>query len=114
VEDYVDEAVSSIRQAREGKRQTRVRLEEERRRELERQKIRAEEVRQEREEAQRFEELKRWADVWNQCERMRVFLGAREHRTEAMNGPILPASTADGWRRWVNGLIDKLDPLVDC
>lgn len=114
VEDYIDEAVSSIGQALEAKWQARVRLEEERRRELERQKIRAEEVRQEREEEQRFEQLNKWADVWKQCEQLRAFLGAWEHKTEAMNGPILPGSPADGWRRWVNGLIDKLDPLVDC
>jgi hypothetical protein len=65
VEEYVNEAISSIGQVLQAKRQASVRIEEERQRELERQKIRAEELRQKREEAQRFEDLKRLAQRWS-------------------------------------------------
>jgi YD repeat-containing protein len=113
VEEHIDDAISSVREALQSKRQTRIRIEEERQREIERQRVRAEEIRQEREEEQRFEGLKRLAGAWSQCEQLRGFIAAWEHATEAKNGPISPGSPEDGWRRWVNGLIDKIDPLVE-
>ncbi len=113
VEEHIDDAISSIREALQGKRQTRIRIEQERQREVERQKIRAEEMRQEREEEQRFEGLKKMAAAWNQCERLRSFIAAWERATETKHGPILSGSPEDGWRRWVIDAIDKVDPLVD-
>jgi hypothetical protein len=113
IEEYIDEAISSIRQALLAKHQARILMEEERQRVLERQKILAEESRQKREEEQRFEDLKRWAQEWSRCERMRAFMAAWEHAVEAQGGPILSGSLEDGWRRWAGLLIDRLDPLID-
>jgi hypothetical protein len=88
VEEHLEEAVSSIQQVLEDKRHVRLAAEEERKREMERQRIWAEEQRQEKEEEQRIDELKLWARTWRECERLRVFLAAWERRTEAEGGRI--------------------------
>jgi hypothetical protein len=113
VEEHVEEAVSSIRQVLEDKRQARRAAEEEREREIERQKIRADEQRQDKEEERRVDQLKVWAQTWRECERLRAFVAAWEQRMEVDGSRIAPGSPADAWRRWAHLAIDQLDPLID-
>ena len=87
-------------------------MEEERESKLIRQKIRAEELQQLREEEERFTELKRAAQVWSECQRLRKFVADWERTVEAKSGPIQSGSTLDGWRRWVIHLVDERDPLL--
>lgn len=111
VEEYVGEIVSSIIQTLEAKRQTSIRREEERQREIKRQAIRAEEQRQVEEEEKRVDELKRQTRAWFESERLRAFVAAWEKELAARGKEIAPGSEADGWRRWATLAIDQLDPL---
>jgi hypothetical protein len=111
IEEYIEQAASSIRQALQLKREDRIKVEDERRRELERQRLRAESQRQDNEEAERVEQLKRWERAWSECERLRAFVAEWERHVEAANGEIAIGSSSDGWRRWAYVAINRLDPF---
>jgi hypothetical protein len=53
----------------------------------------------------------RGSAILRAAERMRAFLAAWEQRNEAVNGPIVLGSPADGFRRCVSLVIDEIDPL---
>ena len=108
-----DSVAHSIHRALKSKRVDRLRAEEERRLELEHQKLDAEAQRQESEEEERIEQLKSWEQAWTQCERLRAFVARWEQHVEAQYGPIQPGSPADAWRRWAHQAIDRLDPFSE-
>ena len=112
IEEYLDAVVTSIVQSLEHHHKARLEAEQNRLREIERQRIRAEEDRQTREQAKRTEQLKDWAKAWAEAEQLRAFLSAWEKRTDGDQGAIEPGSHADGFRRWVALVIDEIDPLT--
>jgi hypothetical protein len=111
IEQYLDDADSSIRQALQLKREDRVKAEQERHREVERQRLRAEAQRQDDEESKRIEQLKCWEQAWTECERLRAFVAEWERQAQAESDQIESGSAADGWRRWAHLTIDRLDPF---
>jgi len=111
IEQYIDDANSSIRQALQLKREDRVKAELEQHREVERQRLRAEAQRQDDEESKRVEQLKRWEQAWTECERLRAFVAEWERQAQAASGQIESGSAADGLRRWAHLTIDRLDPF---
>ena len=52
-------------------------------------------------------------DRWTKAEHLRAYLAAYEARYCATNGPIVSASEADGWLRWLHLCADRMDPLVN-
>jgi hypothetical protein len=110
VEEYLEEIASTIHRLLEDKHRARLAAEENRKREMEREKLWAEQQRQDKEEAERVEQLKLWAKAWHECEQLRAFVAEWERRTEA-NSEIQVGSPADAFRRWALLAIDRLDPL---
>jgi hypothetical protein len=80
-------------------------------REIERQRIRAEADRQHREQEEQTKQLKDWAKALAEAESLREFLSARE-RYAGREGAIKLSSQADGFGRWEAMVIDEIDPVL--